>query len=116
MPKWNGRRCVWNDSLQRWISSRTGKQYTAAQYEKLCETGRIAAATYKALAAFMQSDEYQAEQADMVRRLSESGGQMMRLPGQSDRDYLYHVAMTRRGPADLKITRGGSGNGNDGSR
>src|SRR5262249_3112683 len=117
MARPHKRACVWNESRQRWVSPRTGKEYTDAEYQRLCESGKKAAAASKALAEVVRSEDYQQQVAEMIERQKSRAGRMLKLPGMSDFDHqLSNVRWTRRGPVDLKITRGGSGNGNDGSR
>lgn len=110
---WRSRACVFNESLGLWISPRTGKTYTPEQYARLSEIGKRAAAASKALSEAVRDPEYRESTDAMVRRLSENRGPMMPLPGWSERDRLHHVAWSaRRGASDLKLTRGGGGNGN----
>src|SRR5262245_7302486 len=117
MARQHKRKMVWNEDKQRWISPLTGRMLTDEQYKARCAQGRIAAEASKALAAFLQSYELKAEQAAMIGSQNANAGSMRKLPGMSVFQHALHVAWSaRRGPADLSITRGGSGNGNDGGR
>ena len=93
MAKWKRRACVWNDSLQRWISPRTGKQYTDADYQKRCEQGRKVAAEQKTLAAYIVSPEYQQERAESLAHMEANAGEMRPLPG----SHAWYVANARSG-------------------
>src|SRR5262245_7879145 len=110
-PKYK-RKMVYDPVTNMWRSQTSNRVLTPEQYAARVENAKKAAAASKALGEYMRTDEYKQEVDAMVNC---PAGPMRRLPGQSDFDYqLSHVRWTRRGPADLKITRGGGGNGNDG--
>jgi hypothetical protein len=96
MVRWTKRACVFNEELNRWVSPTTGKSYSIEQYERLCETGRKAAATAKERAAIVASEDYQRDVAEMMARQEARKDQpMIRLPGQSDWQHGHHVAVDR---------------------
>ena len=96
MARWTKRACVFNEELQRWISPTTGKSYSIEQYERLCETGRKAAAVSKAIAEYTSSPEWQAEMDEIMACQEARKHRPMILPGGDGWDYGFDVRRARR--------------------
>jgi hypothetical protein len=84
------RKMVYDPVTNTWRSQTTDRVLTPAQYEARCENARKAAAAQKELHAYLKSEEYQQEEAEMMKRLEERTKRPPRpLPGWQPGWHIY---------------------------
>ena len=96
MARWTKRRMYFDEKTGLYRSHTSDRVLTVEQYKARCAQGKIAAAASKAQAAYLASEDYQRDVAEMMaRQEARKDRPMIRLPGMSDWQHGHHVAVDR---------------------
>jgi len=97
MARWTKRRMYFDEKTGLYRSHTSDRVLTVEQYKARCENGKIAAAASKAQAAYLASEDYQRDVAEMMARQEARKDRPMILPGGGDGwDYGFYMRRGRR--------------------
>ena len=97
MARWTKRRMYFDEKTGLYRSHTSDRVLTVEQYKARCAQGKIAAAASKAQAAYLASEDYQRDVAEMMARQEARKDRPMILPGGGDGwDYGFYMRRGRR--------------------